>query len=179
MPRQNTWTNQDGLVVGFGTHTSDNAVPAVTSEVGAVKTMTMLVTGTAIEAAASLTAASLHPQGAFIKRGSIIQRAKFETVVPFTGASSTLNIGTYKVGTIATVDVAAGIASALALTAIDAIGETVVCAGTLVNGTIPVGATSDSDVEIVFGYGTAAFTAGSGILTVEYIEPNFNKAINA
>lgn len=180
MPRQNTWTNSDGLVVGFGTHTSDNNVPAVTSEVGAVKTLTVLVTGTSIESAASITAASFPPQAASIKRGSLIKRASFQTVVAFTsGGAATLNIGTYKTNTPATVDVAGGISSALAITTIDAIGENVNCAGTLVNAAIPVGATSDSDVQIVFGYGTAAFTAGSGILTVEYVEPNFGRTIAA
>lgn len=177
MPRQNTWTNSDGLVVGFGTHSSDNNVPAVVSEAGSVKVLTVLVTGTSIEASASITAASFPPQAAIIKRGAIIQRAKFVTVVPFTGSSSTLNIGTYAVNTPGTVDDLDGIDATIALTAIDAIGETVVCDGALVNGTVGVGATSNSDVQIVFGYGTAAFTAGSGILTVEYIEPSFGRTI--
>lgn len=179
MSRQSSWTNPDGLVVGYGPHSSDNDVPAVTSNETAVKVMTVMITGKALEASASLTAASLHPNAAVIKRGSIIQRAKFETVVPFAGASSTLNIGTYKAGVIGTVDVAAGIDATVAIAAMDAIGEIVVCDGTLVNGVIPCGATSDSDVEIVAGYGTAPFTAGVGILTVEYIEPMYNRAINA
>jgi hypothetical protein len=178
MPRNNTWTNADGLVVGFGTHTADNAVPAVVSEAGPFKVVQAMVLGTAIEASASLTAASLPPQAIRIKRGSLIKRATFETVVAFTGSSSTLNIGTYKADTIATVDDADGIDATIALTAMDAVGETVICDGALVNGVVPVGATSDSDVQIVFGYGTAAFTAGKGILTVEYQEPSYI-AVNA
>lgn len=178
MPRERTYTNADGLILGYGTHTPDNAVPAVAAERGVRKTMEMLITGTELELTTA-TAASLHPQGAIIKRGSLIKNATFTPTVAFTsGGAATLTIGTYKVGTIGTVDVAAGITSATAITAIDAIGETVVCAGTLVNGTIAVGATSDSDVEIVAIAGTAAFTAGKGILVIEYIEPNFAAVAN-
>lgn len=179
MARQNTWTNSDGLVVGFGTHTTDNRVPAVTAVEGDVKVMTLTVKGTEVEASASLTAASLFPQSVSIPYGSVIKRATFQTVVAFTGSSSTLNIGTYKAGDITTVDDADGIDATIALTAMDAIGEIVNCDGALVAGTVPAGATSNSDVQIVVGYGTAAFTAGEGILTVEYFTPTYNKTIAA
>ena len=177
MPRERTYSNADGLVLGYGTHTPDNKIPAVAAERGVRKTISMLITGTELELTTP-TAASLNPQGAIIKRGSLIKNATFVPTVAFTGATATLNIGTYKVGTIGTVDVGTGITSASALTTIDTIGETLVCAGTLVNGAIAVGATSDSDVEIVCYAGTAAFTAGKGILTIEYIEPNFASVAN-
>jgi len=177
MPRQNTWTNSDGLVVGFGTHTPDNAVPGVVAERGSRKTVSFLITGTELELTTA-TAASLNNQGVVLKRGSLIKSATIVPTVAFTGSSSTLTIGTYKVNDIGTVDVAAGIDSAVALTAIDAIGETVICDGTLVNGTIAVGATSNSDVQIVCIAGTAAFTAGKAIVTIEYIEPQFAAVAN-
>lgn len=178
MPREQTWTNKDGLIVGFGTHTADNNVPAVTSEVGAVKTMQMLITGTLLGSTASAT--GIPPQSVRIKRGSIIQASKFVVQTPFTsGGSATLTIGTYKADDVSTVDDDDGIDATIALTAIDAAGETVVNDGALVNGTVPVGATSDSDVQIVAHYGTAAFTAGVGILTITYIEPSYNLSIAA
>jgi hypothetical protein len=175
MPRQNTWVNSDGLVVGFGTHTSDNMVPAVTSEKGAVKTMQLLIVGTQVPT--SWSSSTVPPQAAQIKRGSYIQRAKLVVQQIFTGSSSTLSIGTYS--PTGTTDVAAGLLSAAALTTIDAVGEVSVLAGTLVNGTVAVGATSDSDVIILPTWGTAAFTAGRAVLTVEYVEPDYNLTIAA
>jgi hypothetical protein len=180
MPRQNTWTNSDGLVVGFGTHSVDNEVAAVVSERGPVKVMQMYVKATNLVATASVVASTQPPQAVRIKRGSVINRAKFQVVVPFaTSASGTLTIGTFKADAAATVDDADGIDATIAVTAIDAIGETVICDGALVNGTTPVGATSDSDVVILPSYGTGVFTAGEGILTVEYMEPDYGKTIAA
>lgn len=178
MSRNSTWTNADGLVVGFGTHTVDNGVPSVTAGRGSVKTMTFKFNGIDLVTTGSVVAGTQLPQSAVIRRGSIIQRAKLQTVVAFTsGGAATLSIGTFKDGAAGTVDVAAGISSALAITTIDAVGETVVCAGTLVNGTIPLGATSDSDVVVIPSWGTAAFTAGSAVLTIEYIEPQYDATL--
>lgn len=177
MPRERTYTNADGLILGYGTHTPDNKVPAVTAERGARKTLSFTITGTELELTTP-TIASFNAQGAILKRGSLIKSATVEVITAFAGATATLNIGTYKVGTPATADVSTGITAATAVTAIDAIGETLVCAGTLVNGTIAVGATSDSDVEIVCFAGTAAFTAGRAIVTIEYIEPQFAAVLN-
>lgn len=176
MPRQNTWSNSDGLVVGFGTHTSDNMVPAVTSEKGAVKTMQMLIVGTQVPA--SWTSATVPPQGVLIKRGSFIQRAKLVVQTAFTsGGAGTLSIGTYSPA--AVTDVAAGLLSAAALATINTVGAVSVLAGTLVNGVLPLGGTSDSDVLILPIFGTAAFTAGKAVLTVEYVEPDYNLTIAA
>src|SRR6185295_2230329 len=120
MARQNTWSNSDGLVVGFGTHTSDNNVLAVTSEKGPFKTAQMLITGVGLPVTGSITTANLPPQAVFLKRGSRITRAHFEVVTAFTsGGTPTLTVGTHKAD--ATADVAAGVMSAIAMTAIDAI----------------------------------------------------------
>jgi hypothetical protein len=170
MARQATSTF-DGLVVGYGTHTADDGVPAVTSEKGSVKTMVLEILGTSVPTA--WAAANVSPQAATIPRGSIIHKSTFETVVPFTsGGAATLSIGTYGGAAFTTTDVVAGIDSAVAITAIDAIGETVQNDGTLVAGTISVGATADSACVIGYTYGTAAFTAGKGILTVQYSTPS-------
>lgn len=178
MSRQSTWTNPDGLVVGYGTHSKDNDVAAVTSERGSVKTLVMEINGTSVPSA--WAAANVQPQGVIIPRGSLIKRSTFQTVVAFTsGGAATLSIGTYGGTAFTTTDVTTGIDATVALTAIDAIGETVVNDGTLVGGTIPVGATADTDVVVGYNYGTAAFTAGKGILTVEYIEPSGGNTIAA
>jgi hypothetical protein len=133
----------------------------------------MFVVGTALEVTSSVTAASFHPQSIRIKRGSRIRSAHFQVHTAFTsGGSATLTLGTYKAQTPATVDDQDGIDAAIALTAIDAIGDIVVCDGALVNGVVSVGATANDDVELVALYTTAAFTAGTGTLTVEYEEPS-------
>lgn len=174
MPRERTWSNSDGLVVGFGTHTEDNRVPGVTAEKGTpYKVAKAFLVATTLEDVGSVTAASFYPQSIRLKRGSRITRAHFQVHEVFVSAGGgTLTIGTYRAQTPGTVDDQDGIDATIAVAAINAIGEIVVCDGALVNGTVPVGATSDSDVEIVFTRATAAFTAGTGTLTVEYVEPN-------
>lgn len=176
MPRGNTWTNSDGLVVGFGTHSVDNNVPAEDAGNGSVKVVKLVIKGTSLEDTVSV--ASLPPQAVKIKRGSRITRAFLQVVTAFTsGGSATLDIGTFAAD--ATPDDADGIDAAIAVTAIDAVGDLVTCDGALVGGTVPAGATSNSDVIIAASYSTAAFTAGEAILTVEYVEPDFNKTIAA
>lgn len=181
MPRERTWTNKDGLIVGFGTHTSDNGVPAVTSERGAKKTLTFVINASTLEATGSLTAASIAPQAVVIKRGAYIHSAKLVVSEAFsTGSSPTLTIGTFKYDDVTTVDDADGVDATIAATALDTVGEVVSCDGALVgpsSGVTTVGAVSNSDVVIVPSYGTAAFTTGKAILTLEYTEPNFGLSV--
>lgn len=172
MARGSTWTNSDGLVVGFGTHTSDNSVMG-DNEDGAVKTLQVQIVGT--ELVDTFAATNIKPQDATIKRGSVIRAATLVVTEVFTsGGAATLDIGTWSKGKATeVVDVANGILAAAAITTIDAVGEVSRCAGTLVASTISCGATSDSDVVIAPSYNTAAFTAGKATLTIEYIEPKF------
>lgn len=172
MPREKTWTNPDGLVVGFGTHTTDNIVPGVTTDKGGFKIAKMLIDATTLEDVGSVTAASFFPQSIRIKRGAIIKRATLEAQVAAVSAGGgTLTVGTYKAQTPATVDDQDGIDATVAVAALNAIGKIVICDGALVNGTVAAGATADADVEIVATRATAAFTAGKFLLTVEYEEP--------
>lgn len=179
MARGSTWTNSDGLVVGFGTHTVDNDVPSVTSGGGSVKTMVVQIVG--IDLPDTYAATDTPPQAATIRRGSLITSAVFVVDEAFTsGGAATLDIGTWSKG-LATdvVDDAGGIDAAVALTAIDAIGEAVICNGALVGGTVAVGATANGDCVIAPSYNTAAFTAGKGTLTIQYIEPAFSDSLAA
>jgi hypothetical protein len=176
MSRNSLWENSDGLAVGFGTHTSDNDVPAVIGGSGAVKTAQVeLSDATALEVVGSLTVSSFPPQGIVIPRGSRILEATFQVKTAFTtGASGALNIGTNsgRVDGAYTADDENGIDVAIAVTALDAIGAVVACDGALVAGVTSCGATSTTDVNLCFGYTTGVFTAGAGILTVRYIEPS-------
>ena len=171
MARNATWTNSDGLVVGFGTHTSDNNVMALATG-GTVRQYTIeLKDATALEDTDAITVASIPPQSVLIPRGSAIKSATFSVTTAFTsGGSATLDIATYSAA--AVVDDGNGIDADIALTAIDAIGDVVVCDGALVGGVVPAGATSNSDVAVVFGFEAAAFTAGAGVLTLEVIVPH-------
>ena len=91
------------------------------------------------------------------------------TLVMTTAATSagaaTLSIGTYNAA--GTAIVAAGITSATALTAIDAIGEVVRCAGTQVAGTATIGTAA---AYIGMTYATAAYTAGAAKLFIQYLQ---------
>jgi hypothetical protein len=184
MSRSATWTNSDGLVVGFGTHSADNGVAAVDGGSGIKKTMTMMVD--LVDVSTAATDANTPPQSTQIKRGSIITNAYIETVIAATGASSTLDIGLWGRGTLATpvTDDANGIASGITIGEMTTVGEILDlktaktgaylsvqdAAGTPVIGKT-VGATSLSDCVPSVEWNTAAFTAGRVIITIEYIEP--------
>jgi hypothetical protein len=175
MPRDSIWSNQDGLEVGFGTHTADNNVAAVVGGTGPIKTLVVeLSDATSLEALASLTSASFNVQDARLPRGSRILEASFQVTTGFTtGDSADLEIGTNSVVDF-TADDESGIDEAVAVTALNAIGASVACNGALVNGVVSAGAASTSDVFISFSASTGAFTAGAGYLTVRYVEPQGN-----
>ena len=176
MSRGNTWTNSDGLVVGYGTHTSDNSTPGATED-SVVKTMKVQIVGT--ELGDTFAATDIKPNAPMIKRGSAILAATLIVEEVFTGSSSTLDIGLWGASGTPAVDDADGIDAAVALTAIDALGDVVNCDGALVGGLIPVGRTADQDCVIAPSWGTAAFTAGKATLVVQYIEPQYTDPVAA
>jgi hypothetical protein len=102
---------------------------------------------------------------ASIPANSIIVGA---TMIMLTGATSggaaTLDVGTYTAA--ASAVAATGIVAGAALTAIDGVGEVVRGAGSLVTGTTSTGT---APVYVAAKYNTAAFTAGSARLFVQYI----------
>lgn len=166
MGRDSTWTNDDGLVVGFGTRTSSN------DQGGNVRTSGLeeeyvieVLDGTAI--GATDTAAVTGGDYADIPANSVITAAYFQVDTAFTSAgAATLDIGlkqrdgTEVGGSDDVID------AAIALTAIDAAGETVACDGSYIGAS--VGA---NPVVPKFTYGTATFTAGAGKLVIKYLRP--------
>ena len=176
MSRNSTWTNPDGLVVGFGPHSKDDIVPRVIAGPGHVKTLIMEITGASLTATAPAIT-DFPPQASKIKRGSRIISAAFVPTATFVGATAVLNIGTYRDTSDVTVfaDAANGIMTAAnGAVANLALGAVQVCSGTLVNTSIVAGATADTDVYIGAFSTVAAFTAGIGILTITYIEPTYD-----
>lgn len=155
-----SWTNADGLTVlmhGEQGQVKDNG--STTESM----TQTLIVDiddGSTIPATAATPAAN----DAYIPAGSYIKNAYLIVETAFAGATAVLNIGTYqKDGT--TID-ADGIDAAIAVTAIDAANDVVVCDGAQVGGVVTVGA---NDAYVKVDYDTAAFTAGKAKLYVEYI----------
>ena len=178
MARGATWTNSDGLVVPFGAHTDDNHIPAVTAVGGAVKQMVVEIVGTRL--VDTYAATNTDPAAPVIRRGSAIINARLMVTEAFVGATATLDLGLWSKG-LATevVDDADGIDAAIAVTAIDAIGDVVICDGAVVAGVVAVGATANGDCVIAPSYNTAAFTAGKALLIVNYIEPMYSDSVAA
>lgn len=175
MSRQATWTNDDGLIVGFGRHTSDNDVAGAEGGRGKFKTITVELNGADITTQTA-TDATIPPQAAQIKRGSVIRSATLTATSAWT-STGTLNIGTWGRGTLDTpvvddldgIDATIDVSSALA-----AAGDTVQCDGALVNGAVTAGETSNSDVVISVGWATSTMTDGTAVLVVEYYEPAYD-----
>lgn len=157
-----SYTNADGLRV------------LTNADQGAVKTQGTAVTGmtqvlvvdlTLTSLGTTFTSTNIDLNNPFIPAGSLIKRADLVmTTAATSGGSATLTIGTYNAAGSAIV--AAGIDSAVALTAIDAIGETVRCDGT---HTTTAGYIAEN-AYIGAIYATAAYTAGVGKLYIEYVK---------
>ena len=157
-----SYTNADGLRV------------LTNADQGAVKTQGMAgndpvqvlvidITFTGI--GSSFGSANIDLNNPYIPAGSLIKRADLVmTTAATSGGAATLDIGTYN--SAGTAIVATGIDAAIALTAIDAVGETVRCDGT---HTTTAGYIAEN-AYIGLKYNTAAYTAGAGKLYVEYVK---------
>ena len=154
-----SYNNADGLLV-----LTDGAQGAVNNTGSAEYGPKFLVIN--IPAAASIGSATVAPAAndAFIPAGAYITKATLIVTTAFTGSSAALNIGLQTLAGSA-ID-ADGIDVAIAVTAIDAIGDVVACNGALVAGVLTVGS---ANAYVSFDYDTAAFTAGAGKLVIEYI----------
>ena len=179
MARGSTWTNSDGLVVGFGTHSEDNNVSGVYRTSGGECNLVVEITLANLSDAFAAT--NVSPQDVRIPRGSIIKNAYLQTVVaPVSAGGGTLDIGTWGVGlTTEVVDDANGFVDAVTVAEMGVAGEgiqldgdLIVDAATAASTVATVGATSNSDCVIAPSYDTAVFTAGKVKLHVTYIPPS-------
>ena len=177
MSRGNTWSNKDGLVVGFGTHAEDNDVTAVFAGANGEVTFSQeFVLTDLVDTAADIS----KPQSHVIPRGSIILRADVQAIVgATTGSTSGLDIGTWSRG-LATevVDDMDGFVKAASSTdsTLANIGDVNIGDGDLIadaadSNLAVAGAISNSDVVVTASWGTAVFTAGKIRLTVTYRPP--------
>lgn len=158
MSRNNYWTNDDGLVVGFGARDSETELAARTRTAGEVQELVMDIVG--VNLTDATTPANL-PSSAFIPANSLIVEADLIVDEAFAGATAVLDIGTYEVdGTIIDDD---GIDAAIAVGALTA--DTLIACdggqvGTVITQDAYLGATND----------TADFTAGTAKLVVKFIK---------
>lgn len=160
-----SYTNADGLYILTDRDQGGVGGEGVTA---IAHRQSLVIDITAANTGLTFGAANIDPLAPQIPAGAIIVNADLVVTTAFTsGGSAALNIGTYLAN--GTAVAAAGIDSAVALTAIDAIGEVVQCDGTLVSGTATVGT---APVYVGWEADTALFTAGAAKLIIEYIKVN-------
>jgi len=160
------WTNSDGLLVRFGTDKGAVRNNGITAE-NVHKT---LVHKFDFNDIATTDTAAAAPEDAFIPNGSVIVRATLYVTTGFVGATGTLDIGLKVAAGTNTDD--DGIDAAIAVTALNALGDTIMCNGALVlaeTGDL-TGVRFTADQYIMTTWDTAAFTAGAATLVIEYLE---------
>jgi len=157
-----SYTNNDGLRVLTN---ADQGAVKTQGTTGQDLKQVLVVDITFTSIGATFGAPNIDLNNPYIPAGSIITRAGLVmTTAATSGGAPTLDIGTYN--SAGTAIVATGIDAAIALTAIDAVGETVRCDG---SHTTTAGYVA-SDAYIGLKYNTAAYTAGVGKLYVEYVK---------
>lgn len=157
-----SYTNADGLRVLTN---DDQGAVKVQGVSGTAMSQVLVMDITFTALGTTFTSTNIDLNNPYIPAGSLIKRADLVmTTAATSSGSATLTIGTYNAA--GTAIVAAGIDSAVALTAIDAVGETVRCDGT---HTTTAGYIAEN-AYIGAIYGTAAFTAGVGKLYIEYVK---------
>ncbi len=161
------YTNSDGLQIRFGTDEAQVARSGSVSPAGAYKTFTYDLqwgaTGSSGGYMPLLAENSLslnRTNAVALPAGWLLKSATLITEVAFTSAGSpVLDIGLSKEdGTVIDED---GIDVAIAMTAIDAIGETVACDGALVGTVLAFNSYLTVEVD------TADYTAGRAKLIIE------------
>lgn len=161
-----SWSNEDGLVVRFGTEKAEVTNQGATA---ANVHKTLVHKFTYADVADTDTAAA-SPNDSFIPAGSVIVRATLYVTTAFVGATAVLDLGLKVAAGTNTDD--DGIDAAIAVTALDAAGDVIRCDGAYVlaeTGNL-TGIRLTADQYIMTTYDTAAFTAGAATLVVEYLE---------
>jgi hypothetical protein len=159
-----SWTNSDGLVVRFGTDKGTEKESGST-EANVHRT---LVHKFAFGDIANTDVTAADPESPFIPADSVITRATLYVTTAFVGATGVLDIGLKVADGTNTDD--DGIDAAIAVTALDAIGDTINCNGAYVSSAGNLtGLRITADQYIMTTYDTAAFTAGAATLVVEYL----------
>ena len=155
-----SYTNADGLRVLTGSDQGAEKLQGVTTS-SPRQALIMDITFTGI--GTTFGASNIDLNNPYIPAGSVILSATLVmTTAATSGGAATLTLGTYNAaGTAIDAD---GIDAAVALTVIDAVGDTVRCDGAHLTTAGYVA----ENAYIGAIYGTAAYTAGVGKLIIEY-----------
>lgn len=158
MGKASNWTNQDGLVVGFGARTAEVNSAAKVSLGGKRQQVVFKIKASEL---ADTDVASQLVNGVVIPAGALLESAKLYVTTAFVGATATMDVGTY----LASTGVAVNAAGIFAATAVAALGANAVVTGA---GAL-IGTVLASNQKIGATYNTAAFTQGEANVVVEYI----------
>lgn len=159
MARANTWTNSDGLVVGFGTRDSKNDAGATVATKGNVEIFQMVLDYDNLPSNVGTAPSS---KSIPLPANATIVSAYLQTLSDWaTADAATLDLGLKQAdGTAIDED---GIDAAIAAAALDT-GDTVTCDGALVGEDV-----GTADAYISADVNTGSFTSGQSVLTIEYI----------
>lgn len=151
--RTNTWTNADGLVVGFGRANTRNPEAGVIETKGNLRQVEL-------EVYYDMDSAAANVKSAVIPAGAVITSATISVSEAFVGGTS-VDVGTIGTdGTGADAD------------AIDTVLTAALTKGAVVEADgAAVGAMVAADVNLTFAT-TGTFTAGRASVFVEYIMPS-------
>ena len=158
------WLNNDQLLIRYGTEEAQTGGGGEFRWNGPFTEVEIDIVWNKLNAFGTRT---ILDETVRIPNGVLLTSAEIEVVVPFTsGGSATLDLGFYDMDRTTAYD-ADGIDAAVALTALDAVGETTACDGALINTILA----NNTPNLISATVGTANFTAGQAKLRLRYFVP--------
>jgi hypothetical protein len=156
MAKASTWTNADGLRVGFGARDSKNAAAATVQTEGNICVMQFPFDYDVVETIGTAPSSTSIP----IPANATIMRGNIRVTTAFAGGTS-INFGTMdSAGTAIDAD---GLDAAVAVADMDAVGDVVTFDGAQIGKRIA------SDAYFGIQY-TGTYTAGRGVVTIEYLK---------
>lgn len=159
------WINESGLPIRFGTELAANGNGGQYRWNGPMAEYEYDLVWNELEAFGTPTFLARTVR---IPDGMLLTDATVEVTQAFTGSGATLTLGFHNAdGTAYDAD---GIDAAIALTALDTVGETTVCDGALVNALLQNPGPKYSYVTATVG--TANFTAGKAKLRLRLFVPD-------
>lgn len=167
MARAETWTNADGLVVGFGPRDSINKYDSEVHTLGRIRQAEVMVDHSNITSFADATALTEQSKHFQIPAGSVIVSSTLRVLETVTDLTS-LTIGLKEYADGSTNDPDGLHASILLANLTD--GDTDVGAGAL------IGTEVATDQALVVDVTGTTPTAGEFMVLVEYIEPRVSQA---
>ena len=160
MARGNTWTNADGLVVGFASRDTYNSEGAIVHTMGRVKQLEVYIDHTNIADLAS-GAGTYNSKSFEIPAGSIIRSAQLDIKEAFADLTSIVIGGKDTVD--GTVDDADGFVASTLLASL--------VVGQIAGAGAYVGAELASDIVVSLDVTGTAPSAGQAVLLIEFEEP--------